>query len=606
MSQCQSQEEKIRGKACSGTLTYSRKPLSKAHTLCCTLTTLENYKYDKYPEKYGSLPRMIAGLPPFSEAFDSLKSLRFAVRLLELISLTGIEESFEKIATKGKKWANIFSNAIYGDLLKSPPSNILHNWDNDEEFCQQLLQGMNPLVIAKVTPKTHITEELKKLTSNGKNVDQLISEGRLFILDYEILQDHKQRPKVFLYAPMVLLENTDSGLKILGIQLTRNNGILGIHLTRGAKNNFYVQFCSSSFCKHTYYLPPVIAENEVITPETAKTDPNRYLFAKMHVACADLQVHEFINHLGLTHLAMEPFAVAQHNVWDTKYETHKLGWLMKPHYKDTIAINYLARHTLIADGNPAIDNLALGAQEGLRMFSKKWKQWDFRGHSFPEELRSRGFTEDGSDNLKNYYFRDDGFKIWHAIKAYVVKVVHELFKDDESVKSDEAVQAWYKELTSPELADIQSFPKLNTREVLIESITTIIFTCSAQHSAINYSQYIYAGFVPNRPAALSKPMPPLKDSPVPETYISSALPEVSASKFQVEFTHILTLPPDPQEVMSELAVTRKEFPLAHASLVEDMKKISEYIQKRNELLTKEGKTPYPWMQPDKINMSIAI
>jgi len=280
---------------------------------------------------------------------------------------------------------------------------------------------------------------------------------------------------------------------------------------------------------------------------------------------------------------------------------------MEPHFKDTIAINYLARVSLVGSRYALTDRtFSLGSDGGLKALLKGWKRWDFCGRSFPEDLRARGFTEDGSDNVKDYYFRDDGFKIWHAIKAYVAVVVHEIYDNNKSVATDPAVQAWYDELKDPERANIPSFPKPETRDDLIESITTIIFNCSAQHSALNYSQLPYISFIPNRPDALYRPMPAKQMVDITDEYISSALPDILVSQFQVSFTYLLTTPPSKTDLLSELAATRDVFPEAHELLMKRLKEISAEIKQRNDALEKEGKTPYPWLQPDMINMSIAI
>jgi arachidonate 5-lipoxygenase len=492
-------------------------------------------------------------------------------RIVEYIySNVDFLERYKKV--KSKNWREIYATAYFNRWIE-PPKTIIRDWQKDEEFCRQLIQGVNPMVIKKVTTKTPLSDELRELTSNGRTVDEMIKEGCLFVADYELLDGFSLHANMFFYAPIVLLENTKDGLQILGIQLTRD--------------------------KH--------CKNEIHSPDTARTHPNRYLFAKIHVACADIQVHEFVYHLGFTHLAMEPFAIAQYNVWTQRFPDHKLGHLMEPHFKDTIGINYLARVSLVGQRYALTDQtFSIGTDEALKMIVKAWNRWDFHGNSFPEDLRSRGFSEDGSDGLRNFYFRDDGFKIWHAIKEYVAIVVHETYNSDKSVAADSAVRAWYEELRDPKRANIPSFPKLETRDDLIEAITNIIFTASAQHSAVNYSQLPYITYVPNRPDSLFRPMPAKQLEDVTDDYISSALPNVLVSHFQVSFTYLLTTPPEQPDLLSELSATRDVFPKAHKRLMERLKKISAEISKRNDALVKEGKTPYPWLQPDMINMSVAI
>ncbi|CAB4315622.1 unnamed protein product [Prunus armeniaca] len=48
---------------------------------------------------------------------------------------------------------------------------------------------------------------------------------------------------------------------------------------------------------------------------------------------------------------------------------------------------------------------------------------------------------------------------------------------------------------------------MQTREDLVETCTIIIWTASALHAAVNFGQYPYAGYLPNRPTISRKFMP---------------------------------------------------------------------------------------------------
>ena len=63
--------------------------------------------------------------------------------------------------------------------------------------------------------------------------------------------------------------------------------------------------------------------------------------------------------------------------------------------------------------------------------------------------------------------------------------------------------------------------------MLIELCTLIIFTGSAQHSAVNFGQYIFFGFVPNAPAGLRRPPPTRKGADYQD--ILESLPDKSTS-----------------------------------------------------------------------------
>jgi len=61
---------------------------------------------------------------------------------------------------------------------------------------------------------------------------------------------------------------------------------------------------------------------------------------------------------------------------------------------------------------------------------------------------------------------------------------------------------------------------MQTREDLVETCTIIIWTASALHAAVNFGQYPYAGYLPNRPT-ISRKFMPEKGTPEYEELISS-------------------------------------------------------------------------------------
>ncbi len=99
---------------------------------------------------------------------------------------------------------------------------------------------------------------------------------------------------------------------------------------------------------------------EVFTPEGISwrglfTPPNLWKVAKFHALAADSQTHEIVMHLGMSHLLCETFAIAHHNTF--KYKTTKLkgskavGEMLEPHLINLLAINALARESLVAKYN---------------------------------------------------------------------------------------------------------------------------------------------------------------------------------------------------------------------------------------------------------------
>ncbi|KAL0177631.1 hypothetical protein M9458_026525, partial [Cirrhinus mrigala] len=65
---------------------------------------------------------------------------------------------------------------------------------------------------------------------------------------------------------------------------------------------------------------------------------------------------------------------------------------------------------------------------------------------------------------------------------------------------------------------------LQTKEQLVEYLTVVIFTASAQHAAVNFGQYDWCSWIPNSPPTMRKP-PPTKKGEVDLKYIVESLPD---------------------------------------------------------------------------------
>ncbi|HWL85863.1 MAG TPA: lipoxygenase family protein, partial [Polyangiaceae bacterium] len=462
--------------------------------------------------------------------------------------------------------------AFFARWVKRPDP-VVDHWKDDTEFCRQLIQGVDPLVIRMVRSTSEIPVSMATLSAQGKSLEELIVERRLFILDYVELSKLKLYGNMVFYAPIVLVyrEILDGGassrLNLVGIQLTRNERF-----------------------------------NVVYTAAT--TPPNRYLYAKIQVSCADNQYHQFIYHLGIGHLAMEPFVIAHHNAFYGA--DHPVGKLLEPHLEQTIGINYLARQTLVAPKAALTDTtFAPGTAQALELFLAAWERYDFTGNSFVEDLASRGFDEAGSDGVKDYYYRDDGFKIWHALDAYIKDVVDVVYPNDGAVAADAVLQRWAAESSDPDRADIPGFPRtLTSREHLVRTLTTIVFQASAFHSAVNFPQIDYLSYVPNRPDSTLAKMPEGDDEISMEFILFQGMPSFFTSNFQISFAMLLTTPAD--VTLSSVTALAKEFPEIQARFQANLALISAQIAERNRALVAAGKQPYPYLSPDRIAASVAI
>ncbi|XP_075926043.1 uncharacterized protein LOC116946267 isoform X2 [Petromyzon marinus] len=441
-----------------------------------------------------------AEMPISTEMLSPNKIARVIERATEFVhSQAGLSQRYRE---SEDKWMAFFSGFL------KPPCSMIERWKDDEEFARGFIQGANPMLIKVCSSVDQVPPDMRCLLGQDRTLEELMSERRLFIVDYKALADIPLHQEKKFYAPVVLLyrEMCPDGtgrLMPLGIQLTRN--------------------------------PP--GKNVVYT---RRSPPYRYLFAKIHVGCAENQMHQFVSHLALTHLLMEPFAIAVHNYLGPK---HVLGRLLRPHCTDTIGINYVARHTLIAAVGPLTNStFAVGTVGGLRLAVASFQRYDFMEWSFPRELHNRGFDEARDDGLEDFLYRDDGFKLWHVLGAYVREVVCRHYHTDADVLHDKGLQDFAAALADRRRGNVTGFPSpITNRELLMECLTNIIFTASAQHSAVNFPQWDYYAYVPPRPEQLTKFMPE-GDEDITWDFIASALPDIGVSMFQILFSHILSMP----------------------------------------------------------------
>lgn len=113
--------------------------------------------------------------------------------------------------------------------------------------------------------------------------------------------------------------------------------------------------------------------------------------------------------------------------------------------------------------------------------------------------------------LQDYPYAADGLDVWTAIKAWVTNYCEHFYRDDQDIISDIEIQEWWKEISQIGHGDKRYEEKcwlsLDSLANLIQVLTTLIWIASALHAAINFGQYDYAGYPPNRPTRCRKFIP---------------------------------------------------------------------------------------------------
>jgi len=341
----------------------------------------------------------------------------------------------------------------------------LSEWRSDTAFVENLINGMNPMVIKKARSMEELPSEMRglqtKLMGRSVTVTELLRQRKLFLADYSVLNSISVHSP--LYAPQVLLGLQDGQLHLLAIRL------------------------ASASIQSTHLLTP-------------SSPSNRWAFAKLHVALADVQVHQFVHHRPL-HLMMETVAIANNN-W---LKNHVIGNLLKPHFQGTILINFVGKHKMLDPELSFVDkNYAVGLNGATELLKT---HLNFTRLDFPQQMESRGFPEDKRDGLTDFHYRDDGFKLWNILGEFVVGVVRAAYNDDAGVINDWRLQSWATAIAEPRQGNLPAFPRhIDTRHQLARLLTTLVFSASAHHHVLNGLQLEYSD-PPYYPTVLRDWMP---------------------------------------------------------------------------------------------------
>ncbi|XP_010530359.1 PREDICTED: linoleate 9S-lipoxygenase 5, chloroplastic-like [Tarenaya hassleriana] len=396
-------------------------------------------------------------------------------------------------------------------FLKYPMPSIIKEsrsaWRSDEEFGREMIAGLNPLVIRRLlefppvskldsnvygNQHSFLREEDVEINMDGLTIDEALKQNKLYVLDYhDSLMPYLRRINstgAKLYATRTVLLLKDDGILMpLAIELSLPH-------PQGEKHG---------------------AVSKIFTPAAKGVEGSIWQLAKAYVAINDSGYHQLISHWLHTHATMEPFIISANRQLSVVHPIYKL---LHPHFRDTMQINALARHILInADG--VLERTVFPGKFSMEWSSSLYRNWVFTDQALPADLLKRGVavpdpSSDGGIRLLigDYPYAVDGLEIWSAIETWVTEYCSYYYKTDKAIQVDTELQAWWSELRNVGHGDKKNepwWPKMQSRSELIQACTIIIWIASALHAAVNFGQYPYAGFLPNRPTVSRRFMPEL-------------------------------------------------------------------------------------------------
>ncbi|ONI20271.1 hypothetical protein PRUPE_2G005800 [Prunus persica] len=544
---------------------------------------------------------------PYFTAIDSLFNER--VKLPEPKTGEGLQKIIPRIV-------KTITGGQDNPLLFETPEIIdrdRFSWSRDAEFSRQTLAGLNPYSIELVTewplkskldpgiygpPESLITTELVEKDIGGcMTVNEALKRKKMFILDYHgLLMPYvnkvRQIEGTTLYGSRTLFFLTEDGiLKPVAIELTR---------------------------------PPIGDKpqwKQVFTPTLDATGCWLWMLAKAHVCAHDAGLHQLVNHWLRTHCCAEPYIIAANRQLSVIHPVYRL---LHPHFRYTMEINALAREILINAGGIVESNFS-PAKYCFELSSAAYDQlWRFDMEALPTDLIRRGMAvEDPTAEhglkltIEDYPFANDGLILWDAIKEWVSDYVKHYYPDPTLVESDKELQGWWTEVRTKGHADKKDepwWPVLKTPENLIHILTTIIWVTAGHHAAVNFGQYTYGGYFPNKPTIARTNMPTEDPSDEafnnflkrPEMTLLNCYPsQIQATQMMVVMDVLSNHSPDEEYLSEKLESSWAENPVIKAAFERfngNLKKLEGIIDERNTNLNLKnrvgaGVVPYELLKP---------
>ncbi|KAK1900610.1 Hydroperoxide isomerase ALOXE3 [Dissostichus eleginoides] len=512
----------------------------------------------------------------------------------------GIELKVKGLQGSTAQWESIEDiKKIFWFKKTTMSEYVAGHWMEDDFYGYQFLNGVNPGVIkrcSELPTNFPVTEEMvKPFLEEGSSLQKEMEKGNMFLYDQKKMDGIP--PAAYNGEPL----HVTAGLCLLNVNPENKLMPIAIQLNQQPSE-----------------------KNPIFLPSDPETD---WLLAKIFIKNADCMDHESVHHLMRTHFLAEVFAVAALRSFPVIHPIYKvpsvtlmmfcllsaessvlLGHLyffplsvqlLFPHFRHTLDLNTNGRLSLLGPDGVLSDS-SLGIDGLMELMRRDLSEMTYSSLCLPENIAARGL-----ESIPNFYYRDDGLKLWNIIQSFVKAVVEHYYPSDSEVHRDTELQDWISEVfTHGFLGNKASgFPAaFHTVEEVVKFTTMVIFTTTVQHTAVNSGQYDYSSWAPNGSLLLRKPPPTTKGQSSMKTVLET-LPNVGETVRLAAFTWLLSdkyadyipLGTYPEERFDEPEPKKmiKEFQA-------ELSCLSEAITTRNSHL----ELPYTYLDPAEIENSI--
>ncbi|XP_071956418.1 allene oxide synthase-lipoxygenase protein-like [Antedon mediterranea] len=441
-------------------------------------------------------------------------------------------------------------------------------WDNDLKFGNLVMNGCNPNVIQLCTEIPNnfgVTAQMVESFLEGKTLDECLQNKRIFIVNHKVLEgvQNVTVPIGLFYA------NVNNDLIPIAIQLYQEKG----------------------------------PENPVFLPSDPKYT---WVLAKMWFNLGDASYHEACTHLAFTHFILESISVAVNRHLSP---SHPLYRLVAPHLHFVMAINHRGLGKLLAKGGAFDVLFSMGLKGTFALIANAFKTWSFTNNGIlPANLKHRRL--DDPEVLTKYYYREDGLKVWDAIRNYVDTIVKEYYTTDDDIGYDFELQGFRATLVRSienggcGFQDVPGVEDgITTTDQIVDIFTMIIFTASGGHASTNFGQYDQYGFPPNYPALLRGKPPNSKEKEYTEQDVMAALPTKDTMLSSMTLSKLLST--KNTESLGEYE-TQFLYDQTSVNALRTFKRTLNEIGKEINVKNRVRTYPYVRFHPDNIPNDISI
>ncbi|XP_036942277.1 hydroperoxide isomerase ALOXE3-like [Acanthopagrus latus] len=518
------------------------------------------------------------GLPHINH-FNDASELPAEVRIskkrksevLNTEKMTGLELKIKGLLGSAEKWESIDDmKKIFWFKSTTMSEYVAEHWKEDDFYGFQFLNGVNPNVIKRCSelPRNFpVTEEMvKPFLEEGSSLQKEMAKGNIFLYDQKKMDGIPVRP----YDGETL--RASAGLCLFYVNPENKLMPIAIQLHQQPSE-----------------------ENPIFLPSDTETD---WLLAKMFIKNADSMDHQAVHHLMNTHFLTEVYTVATLRCFPVIHPIYKL---LFPHFRYTLHVNTNGRDSLFAPEG-ALSITSLGFNGMMELMRRSHSEVTYSSLCLPDNISARGL-----ESIPNFYYRDDGLKLWNIISSFVGAIVENYYPSDSDVHEDTELQDWISEIfTHGFLGNKASgFPaSFHTVKEVTKFITLVIFTSTAQHAAVNNGQFDYYSCPPNVSILLHKPPPTTKGQSSVKTILET-LPNVGETVSIIAITRLLSEKYNDVVPFGTYPEERFDEPAPKQMIKEfqaELSFLTEEIAARNSQL----EIPYTYLNPNQIENSITI